>query len=81
MSCAKCHDEFRAVPTLDGRFAVVQGHGAEQLTVGIVHGEQAALTMAAALNGGPVRTVAAGGRWEGGRSQGAVISETVNSNL
>lgn len=76
MSCPKCQAEFRAVPTADGRFAVVQGQGAEQLTVGIVHGEQAALTMAAALNGGPVRTVAVAGRW----SAGKVISETVNSN-
>lgn len=55
---------YRTEPTTDGRFAVVHGAGEKRVTLAVFHGEDAAITAAAALNGGPVRSVATGGRWD-----------------
>ena len=49
----KTNAEAHAVPTPEGRFAVVQGG----LTLGELHCEATALQVAAAINQGPVRCV------------------------
>lgn len=55
---------YRTEQTGAGRFAVVQGAGAKRVTLAVFHGEDAAITAAAALNGGPVRSVATAVRWD-----------------
>lgn len=54
--------EYKVRQTADDRFAVVSGAGGQEVTVAEFHGEQPALTAAAALNSGPVRSIG-GGRW------------------
>ena len=53
---------FYVEPTSSGRFAVIE-RGEELKTLGYFESESAALTIAAALNNGPVKSVTASGRW------------------
>lgn len=56
---------FIVRPMSTGRFAVVEVvDGRDVETLAVLHSEDAALTAAAALNNGPVDSVAAAGRWE-----------------
>jgi hypothetical protein len=55
--------QYHVELTEDGRFAVVAVEAGARLTVAEFHGEQAALTAAAAINQEPVRAVAPRGRW------------------